>query len=99
MCSITGVTATPTVLAYHGVDDVTGNRAVTPVIEHTHILPGHPRLAGKLQTHLVIHGQRAHGHADRLTEVIDLDWVNTFGQQSNAFIKVSSEGARREEAQ
>ena len=93
------MTTTAAMFPDHGVDNVTGNRAVAPVIEHTHVFPGSPRLAGELQTHLVIDRQRADGHADGLTQIIDLDRVNPFGQQSNTFIKIGAKGARGEEAQ
>ena len=74
------VTATPAVLTDHGVDDIPGNRAVTPVVEHAHILPGHPRFAGQLQTDLVIDVEGANGHPDGLAQIVDLIRVNPLSQ-------------------
>ena len=87
------MTTAAAILTHHGVDNTAGNRAIAPVIQHTHVFPGSPGFARQFEADLVIHVQWPHGHANRLTEIIDLDRMHTLGQQVHTFVEIGTKGA------
>ncbi len=92
------VATAATVFADHGVDHRAQHRAVAPLVQHAHFLPGLLGLAGQFQADLVVDGQRPDRHADGLAHGVDLDRVRALAQQAHAFVQVGAEGAGGEKA-